>query len=102
MVSYLSSEGFQAVQLEDGSTAYITSTCAQNLFGDGEHFDPSALNLDQLGTQFDEAPPDVDNKSSTIPMTDTTMNRDISAVNVVSVSVLFFFLIVYKAILDLS
>lgn len=47
------SEGLQAIQLEDGTTAYITHPSAESLFGDAQitNLDSSTLSLDQLATQ---------------------------------------------------
>ncbi|XP_064634551.1 zinc finger protein 76-like isoform X2 [Lineus longissimus] len=74
-------EGFQAVQLEDGSTAYITSTCAQNLFEDSEQFDTNSLGLEPLGSQFEDSAADNDSKASVTTHESMTLNtRDINVV----------------------
>jgi hypothetical protein len=49
----LFAEGLQAIQLEDGTTAYITTPSAESLFGDSQitSLDSSTLSLDQLAAQ---------------------------------------------------
>ena len=44
-------EGLQAVQLEDGSTAYIAHNPPENIFVDSAALDPNSLNLEQLASQ---------------------------------------------------
>ena len=52
-VSIIFTEGLQAIQLEDGTTAYITHPSAESLFGDAQitNLDSSTLSLDQLAAQ---------------------------------------------------
>lgn len=53
MLCMMFSEGLQAIQLEDGTTAYITHPSAESLFGDAQitNLDSNTLSLDQLATQ---------------------------------------------------
>ena len=41
-------DGFQAVQLEDGTTAYIATTGTEAMFADGTPIETAQLTLDQL------------------------------------------------------
>ena len=69
------------MQLEDGTTAYITPACASSLFTDSEQFDPTTLNLEPLGSQFD------DGGADTKPVITMSSNPgEVTAINVVSVS----------------
>lgn len=47
------SEGLQAIQLEDGTTAYITHPTTENLFGDAGNcsLESTSLSLEQLTGQ---------------------------------------------------
>ena len=48
--SFIFAEGLQAVQLEDGTTAYIAHTPPDSIFADNTNLE-STLNLEQLAAQ---------------------------------------------------
>ena len=44
-------DGLQAIQLEDGTTAYISQSTAATVFNDGSALETSSLSLENLQTQ---------------------------------------------------
>ena len=44
-------DGLQAIQLEDGTTAYISQSPATTVFNDGSALETSSLSLENLQTQ---------------------------------------------------
>ena len=44
-------DGLQAIQLEDGTTAYISQSTSATVFNDGSALETSSLSLENLQTQ---------------------------------------------------
>ena len=44
-------DGLQAIQLEDGTTAYISQSAAATVFNDGSTLESASLSLENLQSQ---------------------------------------------------